>query len=86
MNPQHFRRFRSHVQDEEIEPRADCELWCVLRERDVLLVDGVCFSRLRNAKCSSCVHDREFILVKLVWHLADFIEDSEEGRRHSTHG
>jgi hypothetical protein len=61
-------------------PRPDTEVWCAIRERSMLLLDNVCFSRLRDHHCRNCRYDTQFILVKLCWLLIDEFEDSGEGQ------
>jgi hypothetical protein len=59
-------------------PRADIEVWCPLRMRNMLILNNICFSRTRDRDCRLCRFDNEFILVRLVWEVLDFWEDREE--------
>jgi hypothetical protein len=84
MNPQHFRRFRSHVQDEEPEARADVEEYCILLDRYVLVLDGTCFYRQRSAKCRFCILDQDSVKVKLIHVLCDMLEDRADEQRRTS--
>jgi hypothetical protein len=59
--------------------RADQEVYCALRSRSMLVIDGICFSRTRDGSCRNCIFDRDKITVKLLWELLDWREDKVTG-------
>lgn len=78
MTNQHFRPFRNHVQDEELEEgRADHEEYCVINELTVLVLDQVCLCRQRNIRCRMCIYDSDRLQAQLLWMLLDLVEDRE---------
>ena len=88
MTNQHL-NFKNDIEEEETEteqesPRVDMECFCALRMRSILIIDGVCFSRVHNCDCRQCIYDcdaQDRIFVRLIWVLCDSIEGATEQRR-----
>lgn len=62
---------------EEMAMRGDEDVYCILRSKYMLIIDGVCFSRTRDNSCRNCRYDIEDVVVKLLWQMLDLLEDRE---------
>jgi hypothetical protein len=63
------------LKDQDEQPREDLDAYCPRIDKEILLLDGRCFSPDRGPICCACAFDTDQILVKLILIMSEILTE-----------